>query len=122
MGLVLVSTIKGQINIAADCYNAVLESNLLAETHAWHYNAAHRLASLLVDIGDPEPCEKALKLWEGVLRSGDRLFPSETWPERRPILSSALLAAAKVENTTLHAEYTKQMEHLERVLGLKEQP
>lgn len=102
--------------LCISAYVVVLNANLLAETHSWRYNATWRLAMLLTQDGTPEACRKALPLWDSALRCGLRVWPSEMWPEHRPLLRGAKRAAELAKDAERMATYQAQLERIEALL------
>jgi len=102
--------------VCISAYVVVLNANLLAETHSWRYNATWRLALLLTQDGTPEACKKALPLWDAALRCGLRVWPSELWPEHRPLLRGARRAAELAKDETRVAAYQAQQERIDALL------
>lgn len=99
---------------AAAHYAALLNTNLLAETHAWRYNATWRLASLLMADAPPKKaCIQALMLWESAMRSGLRVWPSEHWPEHRMLLRAAQQAASGASDEAKSEEYLRRLGEIE---------
>ncbi|CAK0863829.1 unnamed protein product [Prorocentrum cordatum] len=80
--------------LAAQHYASLLNVNLLAETHAWRYNACQRLAQLLTRPNAPKSCAQAIPLWESAMRSGSLVWPSDLWPDHRRLLRGLQRAAA----------------------------
>lgn len=102
---------------AAQHYAAILNEKLLAETHAWRYNATWRLAALLTNPGAPKSCAKALPLWEAAMRSGLHVWPSEHWPEHRRLLAGARRAAEGAGDGVRAAEIGRQLEALDGAMA-----
>lgn len=102
--------------LCISAYAAVLNANLLAETHSWRFNATWRLALLLTQDSTPEACKKSLPLWDSALRCGLRVWPSELWPEHQPLLRGAARAAAAAQDETRIAAYKEQQERIDALL------
>lgn len=94
---------------AASHYAALLNANLLAETHAWRFNATCRLASLLTRGNAPKSCAQALLLLESALRAGHLVWPSENWPEHRRLLRGACRAAQGAGDEARASKYEEEV-------------
>lgn len=107
----------GAAKIAAQQYSAVLREGVLAETHAWHFNAATKLATLLNQTKSPVLCQRALALWEGALEASGPVWPSPLWPERRQLLRGLATAARVVDNHAVAERYEEELKNIDVVLG-----
>jgi hypothetical protein len=103
--------------IAAQQYAAVLREGVLATTHAWHYNATTKLATLLTQTKSPVLCERALALWEDAIAASNPVWPSPLWPERRDLERGAAAAARIAGNTVAADHHTAELSHIEKTLG-----
>lgn len=107
--------LRKQRMIAASHYAALLNENLLAETHAWRYNATWRLATLLAADGAPKKaCAQALVLWESAMRSGLLVWPSDHWPEHQRLLRGARIAASGAGEEEKSERYARQLAEIEQ--------
>lgn len=102
--------------LCVSAYAAVLNANVLTETHTWRFNATWRLAHLLTQDDTPQACQKSLQLWDSALRCGLRIWPSELWPEHRHLLRGAIRAAKTAKDETRTAAYQEQMARIEALL------
>lgn len=104
--------------IAATQYAALLNENLLAETHSWRYNATWRLASLLMADDPPKKaCEQALVLWQSAMRSGRLIWPSEHWTDHRNLLRGAQQAALGAGETAKSEDYARHLAEIEQQMS-----
>lgn len=103
---------------SAQNYAALLNTNLLAETHAWRYNASWRLAALLSEDGPPKACAQSLQLWECAIRSGLLVWPSVNWPEHRRLLRGALQAALGAGDKDKEESLSRQLKEIEDCMSV----
>lgn len=113
-----IAEMRRQQMIAASNYAALLNTNLLSETHSWRYNASCRLASVLTRDGSEKSSKQALMLWESTIRSGLKVWPSAHWPEHRKLLRGAKQAAIGANDQERAAKYSDELERIEKAMTL----